>query len=258
MIIRRKGPGLQLDTIAVQNGTQRSVVLRIPGSKMLHIVSSEATGHLLFFMASSPNPGVWAVPFSFAKLTTTGKPFLVRANSSAPSVSSQGNLVYTSGAVGSEELVWTDRTGKVLSSFGSPKTDMRAPVISPDGSRVALDSASTKWQVWVEDTIRNTATPIGGALDDEGVPKWLGSGKDLVFSCKTSASSQPNTCIGPADGSKQPHPILDFGLGFTWSLSSDGKMILFANKLTAISKFGAAALREVQGRSLFSPHSSIS
>ena len=88
---------------------------------MLHIVSSEATGHLLFFMASSPNPGVWAVPFSFAKLTTTGKPFLVRANSSAPSVSSQGNLVYTSGAVGSEELVWTDRTGKVLSSFGSPK-----------------------------------------------------------------------------------------------------------------------------------------
>jgi len=229
MIIRRRGPGLRLDTIAVQSGTKRFVVLQIPDSRMLHVVSSEATGHLLFFMGSPPNPGIWAVPFSFTKLTTTGKPFLVRANASAPSVSSKGDLVYTSGAVGSEDLIWTDRTGKVLTTFGTPKNGMRGPVISPDGTKVALDSAGTKWQIWVEDSIHNTAVPIGGMLDDEGYVQWLGTGNNLVFSCKTSASSQANACISPADGSKQPQTILDFGLR-TPSVSSDGKTILFAKR----------------------------
>ncbi|PWT84850.1 MAG: hypothetical protein C5B58_04020 [Acidobacteria bacterium] len=59
---------MQLDTIAVQNGTQRSVVLRIPDSKMLHIVSSEATGHLLFFYGKFPESGrMGGFPFSFYK-----------------------------------------------------------------------------------------------------------------------------------------------------------------------------------------------
>ena len=66
MVIRRPGPGLQLDTIAVQSGSKRSVVLQIPDAKILNVVSSERTGHLLFFVGSQPNPGVWAVPFSFS------------------------------------------------------------------------------------------------------------------------------------------------------------------------------------------------
>jgi hypothetical protein len=95
MTVRRPGSGVRLDTIAVQSGEHRQIVLQIPNSILVGPVASEKTGHILFREAS-PNPGIWAVPFSFSTLKTTGQPFLVRANADSSSISSDGNMVYLS------------------------------------------------------------------------------------------------------------------------------------------------------------------
>ena len=231
MVIRRPGPGLQLDTIAVQSGSKRSVVLQIPDARILNVVSSERTGHLLFFVVSQPNPGVWAVPFSFSNLKTTDKPFLVRANAVAPSVSSHGDLVYLSNILErSQELRWVDRSGNPLGTFGTPKNDMRDPVISPDGTKVALESAGAKWEIWVQDSIRNTATHLAGTLYGVGFPEWLDHGKSIAFGCQISLTSEANVCVSPADGSGQPQSVLNFGPGVGASFSPDQRTILFAKE----------------------------
>jgi eukaryotic-like serine/threonine-protein kinase len=170
MIVRRPGPGLQLDTIAVQPWSIRHAVLQIPGARLSHVVSSEKTGHLLFFMAA-PNPGVWAVPFSFSKLETVGKPFLVQANVQGPSVTLTGDLVYSSmPADNLQDLAWTDKSGNVLSTFCSRKDGIRDPTISPDGRQVAFESAGARWEVWIADSIRNTAIRMAGDTYAAGFP----------------------------------------------------------------------------------------
>jgi eukaryotic-like serine/threonine-protein kinase len=234
LIVRRPGPGIQLDTIAVQNGSKRSVVLQMPGALLLNVVSSEKTGHLLFVKHNQPNPGLWAVPFSFSKLRVMGKPFLVHANADAPSVSSNGDLVYmstTSG--GSQELSWVDRTGKILGAVGSPKDDMRDPVISPDGKQVALSSGGDKFGIWVMDSTRNTATSLTGGIYWAALPGWLASSKTIAFVCLFSENSEESLCTASADGSGKTQPILTVASSYGFSVSPDQKSILFAKRSEA-------------------------
>jgi serine/threonine protein kinase len=228
--VRRPGPGMQLDTIAVHAGSKRSVALQMPRALLLNVVSSEKTGHLLFVKGNQPNPGLWAVPFSFSKLHVTGKPFLVHTRADIPSVSSNGDLVYISTTSEEQELSWVDRTGKVLGAFGSPKDDMRDPVISPDGKQIAVGSVGDRYGVWVMDSIRNTATSLAGDVNGSAFPGWLNSGNSMAFVCWPSENSEANVCTASADGSGKVRPILTVGSSIGFSVSPDQKSILFAKR----------------------------
>jgi len=231
LIVRRPGPGIQLDTIAVQTGSQRSVVLQMPGAVLHNVVSSEKTGHLLFVKGNQPNPGLWAVPFSFSKLRVTGKPFLVHANADDPSVSANGDLVYMSSTSdGSQELSWIDRTGKILGVFGSPKDNMRDPTISPDGKQVALSSGRDKFGIWVMDSTRKTATSLTGGIYWAAFPSWLANSKSVAFACLFSENSEENLCSVSADGSDKAQSILRLGADVGLSVSPDQKSILFSRR----------------------------
>jgi eukaryotic-like serine/threonine-protein kinase len=228
MIVRRPGPGLHLDTIAIQSGQNRKVVLQIPGSALFTPVSAERSGHLLFD-ESRPNKGIWAVPFSFSKFQSTGQPFLIRAKARSASISLDGRMVYLSGDnPGASELSWVDRSGKVLGSFGSPKLDMRFPNISPKGNHVAVISVGDKVSVWVQDVIRNAATNLTASLYYAWAPAWSREGNAVVFSCQESSSSPKGLCIAPADGSGKPNLILAGPDAVSLTLSPDNSTALFS------------------------------
>jgi hypothetical protein len=51
------------------------------------------TGHILYHREPE-NPGLWALPFSAAKLEVTGQPFLVVPNADFPSVAADSTLAF--------------------------------------------------------------------------------------------------------------------------------------------------------------------
>ena len=224
------GKGTRFDTIALQSGTNRSVVWQLPDATILSVLSSEKTGHLLY-AESSPNPGVWAVPFSFSRLKATGRPFLVSANANDPSLSSNGELVYLMGSAAEvRELAWVDLTGRISGAFGNPQADGRDPSVSPDGTRVAFAAGEPKWGIWVADSLRNTTTSIGGTTDAVAFPQWLDNGKRLAFRCRITTDSKLSFCTGLSDGTGEPQAIVSAGPGLGFSFSPDQKTILWSKR----------------------------
>lgn len=230
MVVRRTGPGIKVDTIAVQSGEKRRAVLQVPGAEVHDVIASPATGHLLF-EEDRPNFGVWAVPFSFRDLKTTGAPFLVRAHAAKPSVSRSGDLVYLSGMMPEEgQLAWVDRSGKLLRSFGRSMTDMRNPAISQDGARVAVAADRQKYDVWAVDPVRDTSTDLTWSLSNANSPAWFSSGQRIAFACQTSAVASEGICAAPADGSQPPVQLVGGVSPSGLSLAPDGNSALFAER----------------------------
>jgi serine/threonine protein kinase len=228
MIVRRPGPGLQLDTIAVQSGNDRHIVLQIPGAFLLGPVPSEKTGHILFY-EFGPNNGIWAVPFSFSTLKATGQPFLLRSKVNSISGSSNGNITYLAGVdISPDELVWIDRLGKVATSFGSPKPSMRQPAVNHAGNQVAVISAENRWSIWIQDSLRNLATNPATSLYTAYTPAWTPDDKNIVFSCQETSDSPKGLCIAPSDGSSKPKLLITGPQPHDLTLSPDGRTALFS------------------------------
>ena len=228
MVVRRPGPGIRLDTIAVQNGQKRDVVLRIPGAQLREVFPSLRTGHLLF-EEDRPNFGIWAVPFSFRTLKATGAPFLVRARAVKPSVSRNGALVYLSGVQPEEgQLSWVNRDGKALHAFGRPMLDMRSPAVSADGQRVAVAAGSEKYDVWVVDSVRDTVTNLTWSILNANSPAWLSTEQKIAFACQTSGSA--GICTAPADGSQTPTQLSSGVTPLGLSVDREAKFAIFAQR----------------------------
>ena len=139
-----------------------------------------ATGHILY--RSVDLSGVWAVPFSIETLQATGEPFPVRENASHHSVSRDGTLVFLGGGSRMQQLVWQDRTGSNLGAIGQPQERIRAPALSPDGSRVAVVGMENgNYDVWVHDIVRGLKTRVTSDPAREDRPNWLPSGDEISF-----------------------------------------------------------------------------
>lgn len=100
------------------------------------------------------------------------------------SVSENGVLVYWGGVQNkNSQLVWLDRGGKQLKSFGSPG-HYRTPWLSPDENRVAvqdLDPQTGKGDIWLLDLVRGTSSRFTFDPSDEGFPIWSPDGNHIIF-----------------------------------------------------------------------------
>ena len=146
------------------------------------------TGHLVYALGDT----VLAVPFDVDQLEVAGGPVpLVQGVRRAAftgganfDVSDTGSLVYLGGVAGAafpRSLVWVDREGRE-EPLATPVLAYRAPRVSPDGTRVAVEvigPAGT--DIWIHDLSRGTETILTTGPANDRTPLWTPDGEWVVF-----------------------------------------------------------------------------
>jgi len=145
------------------------------------------------------------------------------------STSAEGKLVYIAGeATTGTQLVWYDRTGKVLGTLGE-NDQYKNVAISRDGSRVTADSGSVKQsKIRILDT-RGTRTLMSLGSSDGGYPTWSADGRQIYFT--SNANGPYDIHVRAADGSGEQKEVLkfnknEFGALFL-TVSPDGKFLAY-------------------------------
>lgn len=151
----------------------------------------------------------------------TGPVWIIANDLSSPalSVSSTGVLVYRAGAEIRKNLVWMDRSGKIvetIASFGA------YPALSPDQSRIAV---SHNGDIWVFDRARaNSATRLTfDSSGSAGFPVWSPDGRQIVFASSRTGASR--LYLKSASGTGPEVDLTEGVMAFDWS--RDGRFVSF-------------------------------
>ena len=218
VVHRVEGP----DTLALFTGKKRQVLMQIPGARIDN-PSYSPTGHIVYSREGN-NAGIYAVPFSLDKLELTGEPFLVEPDGSMPSQSQDGTLIYVQGAAHAlNQLVWVDRSGKVLEKAGQPQREINSPIVSPDGRKVALSAdENNNRDVWIQDLARGTRTRLTFDTALDFPVAWSPSGDRVFFVEGLGGAPAIRSKAADGTGEISTHANGDFA-----TLSPDGKHLAF-------------------------------
>jgi serine/threonine-protein kinase len=169
------------DSLVLYAGGQRREILRIEGQAIRRPVYC-ASGHIVY-RREGTRSGLWALPFSLASLTVTGEPYLIAQDAAFPSTSADGSLLYVRGyASGSQQLVRVRRDGSIDGAIGQPQQRIAAPVVSPDGTRVAVMAMENEtWDIWIHEVERGTRTRLTFTPGMDWDPGWTPDGAEVVF-----------------------------------------------------------------------------
>lgn len=201
----------------------------------LSVAGYAPTGHLLYYLGSSPGQGdLWATRFSPETGTVTGDPFPVAQDVNTVSFSTDGTMVYRSSTRPLQQLAWVDRRGRTDSMIGRPQEAIRAPALSPDGSRVVVEGIEDGVrELWIHDTDREIKTRLTFTRQGAGMPVWTPDGSRIVFSHGVrSMRLRQNILYGiPVDGGDAPQPVGSDSLsGSAPSWSRDGRFLVYMNQ----------------------------
>jgi Tol biopolymer transport system component len=124
------------------------------------------------------------------------------------------------------ELAWVSRDGKGAAVDTAWRGTFSTPVISPDGSRlaVALRDASSA-DVWIKRLAGGSAVKLTFVNKSNEEPTWTPDGRALTYlSGTTVASAVGDVVRQSADGSDRPTTLLHLDRPIseqTWSLTGD-------------------------------------
>jgi Tol biopolymer transport system component len=178
-----------------------------------------------------------AYPFDAARATVEIEPIRVDqpvgaddgAFHSAFSVSAQGVLAHRSGAAARRQLVWVDRTGKVLGTVGQPDENaLGNPALAPDGHRVAVTRvAQGNADVWLMDL--GLGVPSRFTFDPtiDSAPIWSPDGSQVIF--RSTRNGTYDLFEKPTTGTADEHPLLETPQAkspLDWS--PDGRFLLYS------------------------------
>ncbi len=189
-----------------------------------HDLVYSSTGHVLYTRTES-NEGIWAAPFSVETLELTGEPFLIEAGAGGVSVSRDGTMTYGSFDVNrNRTLVWVDREGEVIETVGQPQELYDFPALSPDGSRIAIESGEQgEGDIWILDITRGAKTRLTQGEAKESDVAWMPDGKHVVY--RVVEEDQPSRIVmARVDGGGEPQTLVEGGL---FSVSFDGKFLVY-------------------------------
>jgi Tol biopolymer transport system component len=196
-----------------------------------------AAGHLLFHSQL----GLIAQKFDPRSGTLSGEPVTVAdALQYDPSTwhssftaSEDGVLVYEPGlASPGFDLVWRDRSGKQLGTFGE-RAAYQGLRLSPDGKLLAVALGSPRPNIWVFDLVRGVRSQVTFDEATHYMLSWSSDGQRIVF---ITQSGPPGTYTSEiravaADGSRPSELLLrpeQPVTGFFWpQWSPDGRYLLF-------------------------------
>ena len=138
-----------------------------------------------------------------------------------------GTLAYrTTGGSQRRQLVWMDRTGKIVGSIGSPDTNQLAQLaLDQTGQRIAaVRTILGNFDVWLVDTSRGI--PARFTLDPAGdrYPLWSPDGSRVVF---WSVRSGPLSLYEKSASGAGDERLLAADAGMPLSWSPDGRFVLY-------------------------------
>jgi Tol biopolymer transport system component len=220
IVHRAEGP----DTMALLSGKVRKTLMQVAGAR-LDNPSYSPTGHIVYSREGS-NAGVWAVPFSLEKLDLAGEPFLIDPDGGLPSQSKDGTLALVPGAGhGLTQMVWLDRSGKILEPIGQPQREIFTPRLSPEGRRVAVSAdENNNRDIWIHDIARQTRTRLTFDPSIDLMEVWSPQG-DRVYFGDGGAAGGGSIKSAAADGTGQ---VKVLGKGDITALSPDGKLLAYS------------------------------
>jgi serine/threonine-protein kinase len=220
-------------TIELWAKGERKVLVNLEGQTLASPVYSP-TGHILF-RRSPTNSGIWAVPFSLDRLEATGEAFLAGPAGTAPSVSSDGTLVYQEGSVATAlRLTWNDSEGREVADAGALAFQLgyTFPALAPDGQRATASIHDDENpDLWVFDISRGTRTRLTFGAGREEFPVWTPAGDAVIYHVRPEGSSALSTLRlvrVAADGTGRPDTL---GIGAIPTVSPDGRYAAYSKVL---------------------------
>jgi serine/threonine protein kinase/Tol biopolymer transport system component len=127
------------------------------------------------------------------------------------SASQNGLLLYEPGikALGTD-LVWLDRSGKILGPIGERGFYKGSGQFSPDGKRLAVAMGDPQADIWIFDLVRGSHTRLtfGGAT--HLTPTWSADGQRVAYVKQTGSTLIAGTtlCARLANGSGQEELLM--------------------------------------------------
>ncbi|HLH32343.1 MAG TPA: hypothetical protein VKY31_14150, partial [Terriglobia bacterium] len=168
--------------------------------------------------ALTGDPVVLADPIAYDGSTFLG----------AFSVSNDGRIAYRSGGAEARQLVWFDRTGKMLDVAGeADPSALVAPELSQDERRLAIDrTVQSNRDIWLMDLLRGGLTRLTTDPAVDGFPLWSPDGTKIVFESSRKGSYDLWIMSANKTGSEE---LLYGTPSNEWPVhwSKDGRFILF-------------------------------
>ena len=178
-----------------------------------------------------------AYPFDAARATVAGEPMPVAqgvgiddgAFHSALSVSAAGVLAHRAGAASRRQLVWVDRTGKMLGTIGPPdENTLGNPELAPDGQWVAAGRVvEGNVDVWLINVGRAVPSRFTFDAAVDNAPTWSPDGSQVVF--RSSRKGVHDLFEKAVSGTSDEQPLLMTSQGkspLDWS--RDGRFLLYS------------------------------
>lgn len=146
------------------------------------------------------------------------------------SVSMNGVLAHRTGGIERRQLVWMDRSGRVLGHVGAPDDDaLSYPSLSPDGRHVAVSRVvDGNGDLWIVDVARGTQRRFSTDPSPDLAPLWSPDGSQIAFRSARPGSFDLfiKSTTGPDDEQKV---AVDGNLKSWLDWSSDGRTILYVS-----------------------------
>jgi serine/threonine-protein kinase len=218
--------------IVAQSLTTGERTVLIQGGRSARYVP---TGHLVYALGDR----LFAMAFDLNTLTVSGGAVplvqsVMRAantDSSSYGIAANGTLAYVSGTdrTARHSLVWVDRDGNE-ELIDAPVRNYQYAELSPDGTRVVLDSRDEENDIWIFDLARETLQRLTFDPGANRAPLWSPDGKRVASS--RALGNAEDIYWQVADGSEIAEPLTNISSElelplFPSSFTPDGSALFF-------------------------------
>ena len=130
-----------------------------------------------------------------------------------------------------QEMIWVDRSGRILGRVGAVQQSIFFPELSPDQRFIAVsarDGEVNDRDIWIHEVASEKKKPVAPAKGNDNFPLWSADGRALVFT--STRGGQYKLYLKKLDPDS-PEVQIHAGEGAVYPLdwSTDGKHLLFTD-----------------------------